>query len=77
MLDEAKKTGLLLEGPHPALLVQGDDELGALVEIHAKLYQADINIYASNGLADGKGKYSYLVYVRPEDHDRAARALEI
>jgi hypothetical protein len=29
MESEAKKMGLALDGPHPALLVQGDDELGA------------------------------------------------
>ena len=29
LLDAAKKAGLPLTGPHPAILVQGDDELGA------------------------------------------------
>ena len=77
MTDEAKKTGLILDGPHPALLVQGEDALGALSEIHQKLYQADVNIFASNGIADGKGNYSYLIYMRPDDYDRATRALEI
>jgi len=77
MLDQARKTGLKLEGPYPALLIQGDDELGALAEVHAKLYEVNINIYASNGVTDSKGNYGYLVYVRQEDHDRAAKALGI
>jgi hypothetical protein len=77
MINQARKTGLKLEGPYPALMIQGDDELGALVEVHAKLYQANINIYASTGVTDSKGNYGYLVYVRPEDHDRAAKALKI
>ena len=77
MTDEAKKTGLILDGPHPALLVQGEDALGALSEIHQKLYQANVNIFASNGIADGKGNYSYLIYVRPDDYEVAARVLEI
>jgi hypothetical protein len=31
------KDRLVLDGLHPALLVQGDDELGALAELHMKL----------------------------------------
>jgi hypothetical protein len=59
------------------LLIQGDDELGALTEVHEKLYQASINIYSSTGVTDSKGNYGYLIYVRPEDHDRAANALTV
>jgi hypothetical protein len=77
MIDQAKKTGLKLDGPYPALLIQGDDELGALAEVHSKLYQATINIYASTGVTDSKGNYGYLIYVRPEDHNRAAEVLNI
>jgi hypothetical protein len=33
-----------LDAPHPAILVQGDDGLGALVRIHAKLYEANVNV---------------------------------
>jgi hypothetical protein len=75
--NEANKAKLVLDGPHPALLVQGDDELGALANIHMKLYEADINIYASNGVTDGQGSYGYVLYVKEEDHERATRALEI
>ena len=39
MSSEARKANLQLDGPHRALLVQGDDELGALASIHAKLYE--------------------------------------
>jgi hypothetical protein len=77
MMDQAKKTGLKLDGPYPALLIQGDDELGALAEVHESLYQAGVNIFASNGVSNGKGHYGYLIYVRPEDHDRASKVLGI
>jgi hypothetical protein len=77
MREQARKTGMKLEGPYPALLIQGDDELGALAEVHEKLYQASINIYASTGVTDSKGNYGYLIYVRSEDHDRAAKALAL
>ena len=77
MASEARKAKMELEGPHPALLLQGDDELGALVEVHEKLYRAKVNVYASTGVSDGHGKYGYVIYVRTEDCARAAKALEV
>ncbi|MHC5023485.1 MAG: hypothetical protein ACYTGG_06180 [Planctomycetota bacterium] len=77
MASAAKRASLDLDGPHPALLVQGDDELGALARIHSKLHDADVNVYASTGVSDGKGSFGYVVYVRPDKFERAAAALEI
>jgi len=74
---EAQKAGMALDGPHHALLVQGDDELGALASVHEKIYRASVNVYASSAIADGAGKYGHLIYVRPEDFERAAKALEV
>ena len=68
---------MTLDGPHPALLLQGDDELGALVEVHEKLYRANVNIYAAMGVSDGSGQYGYVIYVREEDCKRAAKALGV
>lgn len=75
LANEAGTVGIQLDGPHHALLIQGDDELGALAGIHQKLYEADINVYASSGVTDGQGSYGYLIYVKEEDFDRAARTL--
>ena len=72
---EAEKDHIVLDGPHPALLVQGDDALGALAELHMILANARINVYASTGIADGKGCFGYLIYVRPEEYDNAVVAL--
>ncbi len=74
---EARKAGLALDGPYPALLVQGDDELGALTGIHEQLFQANVNVYASSGVADGRGSFGYVIYIRPEEFDRAVKALGI
>jgi hypothetical protein len=63
------------DGPHPALLVPGDDELGALAEFHRRLFDARVNVYASTGVADGSGCFGYITYVRPEDYDRAVVAM--
>ncbi len=76
-LDFAERANLRIDGPNHAILVQGNDELGALVAIHAALYNAHVNVYASNAVTDGKGGYGYLIYVRPEDFDKAAEALGI
>jgi hypothetical protein len=75
MASEASKARMDLEGPHPALLLQGDDELGALVAVHEKLYRAGVNVFASNGVSDGAGKYGYVIYVKEEECERAAKAL--
>lgn len=73
----ARQARMALDGPNRAILVQGDDELGALAGIHEKLYEANVNVYASSGISDGKGSYGYLIYIKPEDYDRAVAALQI
>jgi hypothetical protein len=71
----AQKLGWVLTGPQHACLIQGDDNLGALAEIHKRLRDANVNIYASTGVTDGEGRYGYVIYVREEDHQSAAKAL--
>ena len=73
----AERMGLVLEGPNHALLIQGDDSLGALVDIHRKLYDAKVNVFSSNGVTDGQGSYGYVLYVRPEEFEEGARALGV
>ncbi len=73
----AKAANIALDGPHPALLVRGDDELGALAAIHEKLFAADVNVYAASGVSDGSGSFGYLIYVRPDEFERAAAALAV
>jgi hypothetical protein len=72
LLSTAKKAGLELTGPQHALLVAGDNELGALVDLHRSLAEADINVYASSGVTDTRGGFGYVLYVRPEDFKNAA-----
>ena len=75
LLNTAKQAGLELDGPNSALLVQGDDRLGALADVHTKLFEANVNVYASSGVADGRGGYGYVLYVKPDEYERAAAAL--
>jgi hypothetical protein len=72
-----KQAGVELDGPHAALLVQGDDELGALAQVHGELQRAGVPVYASSGVADGRGGYGYVIYVRAEELEKAGEALGI
>jgi hypothetical protein len=71
----AEEQGLDLGGPQHALLVQGDDRLGVLADVHRKLFEAGINVASSAGVTDGRGGFAYLLYLRHEDGDRAADVL--
>ena len=73
----AAEAEISLVGPKGAFLVQGDDEVGAIVEMHYKLSTAGINVLASNGVTNGAGSFGYLFWVRPEDYEAATTALGI
>jgi hypothetical protein len=77
LIAEATAAGLPLDGPYHALLVQGDDELGALAEVHEQLVRAGVDIFASSGVTDGKGAFGYLIYVREDQFDKAVNALQL
>lgn len=72
---EARSAGLVLDGPHHALLVEGDDELGALADVHERLLQAGVDIYASTGVTDARGSFGYVIYVREDQFTRGVAAL--
>jgi len=74
---QAANAKLTLEGPRQALLIKGDDVLGALADIHSRLGAANVNVFASNGVSDGQGRYCYILHVRPEDFEKAAQLLEV
>lgn len=71
----AKNLGWTVTGPQHACLVQGDDHLGAVAEIHQVLLNAGVSIYASSGVTDGSGHFGYVIYFKEGDHQTAAKAL--
>jgi hypothetical protein len=77
MTEGAKKAGLELNGPHSALLIQGDDESGALADIYEKLAQAKISVNESSGIAAIKGGYGVILYLKQADCEKAVAALEM
>ena len=75
LIAEARAARLSLDGPYHALLVQGDDELGALARVHERLFRAGIDVYASSGVTDGRGAFGYVIYIREDQFQRAAAAV--
>ena len=73
--EAAADAGIDLVGPKKALLIQGDDRVGALHDAHLRLANAGVNVHAANGVTDGSGRYGYVIWVKPEEFDLAARAL--
>jgi hypothetical protein len=71
----AKKAGWKLTGPKRAFLVQGDDRVGVMAEVHEKLAGAKINVTAVDAICAGAGRYGAILWVAPRDFNRAATVL--
>jgi len=59
-----------------AFLIQGEDRTGAIAGIAAKLAEAGINITAVDAIAAGGDRYGAILWVRPADVRKAAKALD-
>lgn len=73
----AEEANVDLIGPRPAFIIQGEERIGVLVEYHLRLADAGINIRAANGSSDGRGGFGYVLWVNPEDFEKAADALGV
>jgi hypothetical protein len=73
----AADAGVKLFGPKRAFLIQGEDRVGALHEHHLRLANAGINVHAANGVSGGDGRYGYVLWVKPQNFEEAARALGV
>jgi hypothetical protein len=56
-------------------LIQGSDQVGAVHRHLQKLADAGINVTAADAVAAGQGRYGMLLWVKPRDYTRAAKAL--
>jgi hypothetical protein len=75
-LQAAEKAGLTLSEAKHALLIQGDDRVGAAADATAKLAEANVNITAAAATSAGSGRYGMILWVAPSDYERAAGVLE-
>jgi hypothetical protein len=73
--DAAGRAGVTLSEAKRAFLVQGDDRVGAVADTTAKLAEASINITAAAATGAGAGRYGMVLWVAPENYERAADAL--
>ena len=74
-LAAARNAGIRMVGPKVAFLLQGDDRVGAVAEVLAKLADARINVVAMNAVAAGEGRYGAILWVKPRNVRRAADLL--
>lgn len=77
LLQAANAAGVDLTGPKRAFLIQGEDNAGALLKYHLKLSEAGVNVHAANGTSGGEGRFGYVLWVKPEDYELAARVLGV
>ncbi len=71
----AKRAKVKLSKPKTVFLIEGDDRVGALADIMAKLGAAKINVTAVDAVCAGGGRYGAMLWVKPRDVKRAAAAL--
>jgi len=71
----AKKAGWKLSAKKSGFLIQGDDRPGALADVMSRLADAKINVTAVDAVCAGADRYGAILWVKPRDLKRAAKAL--
>ena len=74
-LAAAKAAKVKLSKAKKVILIQGDDRIGAIQEVLAKLAAAKINVTAVQGVSAGGGRYGALLWVDQKSVKKAATAL--
>jgi hypothetical protein len=73
----AKKAKWKVIGPKKGFVIQGGDRVGAVADLLEKLAAANINVTATDALCAGGGQYAVLLWVKPRDVKKAAKAFGI
>jgi hypothetical protein len=76
-LAAAKRAKLKLSKAKSGFVIQGDDRVGAICENLAKLAAAKINVTAVDAVSAGMNRFGAILWVKPRDHKKAAKALGI
>jgi hypothetical protein len=71
----AAKNGWQLSRVKKAFLITGGDTVGAVHRHVQKLADARISITAADAVCAGGGRYGMILWVKPRDFARAAKAL--
>ena len=73
----ARKAKITTRPQKVVFLVQGDDRTGAVAEVLGKLADKKINVVAAQAVSAGSGRYATIVWVKPPDVNKAAKALGV
>ena len=73
----AKKAGWKLSAKKRGFLIQGEDRTGAVADILGRLANAGINVTAVDAVCAGADRYGAILWVKPRDLKRAAKALGV
>ena len=76
-LATAKAAKVKLSRPKKAFLIQGDDRVGAIQDVLAKLASAKINVTAVQGVSAGGGRYGAILWVDQKNIKKATTALGV
>ena len=70
-----KKLGLEASTKKQALFAAGDDQLGSLLDMTAKITAAGINIHAAQAISSASGQYGAFIQVDEADFKKAKKAI--
>lgn len=73
----ARLARLKLSARKTGFLIQGEDRVGAIADSLSKLAGAKINVTAVDAVSAGAGRFGAILWVKPPDRKRAAKALGI
>ena len=73
----ARRAKLTVRGPKTCFLVEGDDRPGAGARLMARLAAAKVNVTSLQAVSAGAGRYGAIIWVKPGDVKKAAKALGI
>jgi hypothetical protein len=71
----AKRSGWRLSKRKRGFLFHGEDKIGAVHRHIQRLADQKISVTAAQAVSAGKGRYGMILWVKPKDYSRAARAL--
>ena len=73
----ARKAKLKLSPRKSGFLIQGDDRVGAIAGSLGSLADAGVNVTAIDAVSSGEGRFGAILWVKPADRKRAAKALGV
>ncbi len=73
----AKEMNWTMGPKKTAFLIQGEDRVGAVADIHERLAGAGISVIAATGVTAGNGRFGCILWVSPADVEKTARTLEV